>query len=169
MRRNLTILLSALLWLSTASAGADPASVRGVWLTEEGEAKIEITSCASDEYAETGASEAELCGKIVWLEDPFDEKGRPDVDDENPEPSRRDRLILGMPLLWGFAHDPESGRWQGGEVYDPENGKTYDAKMWLEGDDVLNFRGYLGLSLFGRTTEWTRSDPPPAEYAPYSE
>lgn len=89
--------------------------------------------------------------------------GRPRVDRENPDPALRRRPILGLRLLEGLEHDGD-GEWSGGTVYDPETGKTYKSKARLgEGGDVLHLRGYIGFSLLGRTTEWTRV---PADAAP---
>ena len=48
------------------------------------------------------------------------------------------------------------GLWKKGTIYDPDNGKTYKCKLRLVSDDVLNVRGYIGVSLIGRTSQWTR-------------
>jgi uncharacterized protein (DUF2147 family) len=58
-----------------------------------------------------------------------------------------------MEILSGFTY--EDGRWTGGEIYDPKSGKTYSCNMKLKANK-LEIRGYVGLSLFGRTTTWTR-------------
>jgi uncharacterized protein (DUF2147 family) len=44
--------------------------------------------------------------------------------------------------------------WSGGTVYDPKSGNTYKAKMWRDGKN-LKLRGYIGISLFGRSSQWT--------------
>ena len=46
--------------------------------------------------------------------------------------------------------------WKGGTVYDPKSGKTYSGKMTLVSPNKLDMRGFVGISLFGRTTTWTR-------------
>jgi uncharacterized protein (DUF2147 family) len=48
--------------------------------------------------------------------------------------------------------------WAGGKIYDPENGKTYSCKMVLDGEQYLKVRGYIGISLLGRTEIWTRAE-----------
>jgi uncharacterized protein (DUF2147 family) len=139
-----------------ATAQADsatmPASdaVVGIWVTEEEDARIEI-------YREGDRFD----GKIVWIENPTytaDEDpvraGQPRTDDDNPDPELRGQPILGMRLLHGFEYKGDR-KWEGGRIYDPENGKTYKCKMRLE-DGVLKIRGYVGISLLGRTTEWRR-------------
>jgi uncharacterized protein (DUF2147 family) len=54
---------------------------------------------------------------------------------------------------------PDGDEWSGGEILDPETGKTYRAKMRLEdGGRKLIVRGYIGFSLFGRSQTWLRTD-----------
>jgi uncharacterized protein (DUF2147 family) len=100
-------------------------------------------------------------GAIVWLAEPIygpdDEQGmggQPKVDRENPDPELKKRPIIGLPLVEGFSYAGKN-RWKGGTIYDPNNGKTYSCKLKLNGD-VLKVRGYIGVSLIGRTTQWTR-------------
>lgn len=64
-----------------------------------------------------------------------------------------------MIVLWG--HRPERGRWSGGRVLDPEMGKDYPGRLWLEGPDRLRVRGYWGP--FHRTQTWHRLKEPRAE------
>ena len=66
----------------------------------------------------------------------------------------KNQLILGMVLLRNFHPDGED--WVGGTVVDPENGKEYKGKIWTEGNDKLHLRGYIGISLLGRTEAWVR-------------
>jgi uncharacterized protein (DUF2147 family) len=71
---------------------------------------------------------------------------------------RRGQRIVGMEILRHMHRDGDSGNtWSGGEILDPENGKTYKAKMTLEeGGQKLVVRGYIGISLFGRSQTWMR-------------
>jgi uncharacterized protein (DUF2147 family) len=64
------------------------------------------------------------------------------------------QLILGMVIMRNFHPDRED--WVGGTVVDPENGKEYKGKIWAEGNDKLHLRGYIGISLLGRTEVWIR-------------
>lgn len=85
---------------------------------------------------------------------------KPDTDRNNPDPTLRDRSLMGITFLWGFTYEPKKNRWKDGKVYDPNNGKTYDAKLSLAKDSkVLKMRGYIGISLFGRTAEFERVEP----------
>jgi len=66
----------------------------------------------------------------------------------------KNQLILGMIFLRNFH--PDGDDWVGGTVVDPENGSTYKGKIWAEGNDKLHMRGYIGISLLGRTEVWVR-------------
>ena len=76
------------------------------------------------------------------------------LDDRNPDPSLRHRPLLGIALLHGFRYDDRV--WTGGTIYDPNSGKTYSCTLRLKAANALEVRGYVGLSLFGRTELWTR-------------
>ena len=121
----------------------DADAILGQWYTEEGRSLVEIYKC-----------EQSYCGKIVWLKYPKDEEGREKVDKENPDETKRARKLIGLDIVWGFSFEGEDG-WRNGKIYDPKNGKTYSCRMVLEGNS-LKVRGYVGFSLLGRTTVWTR-------------
>jgi uncharacterized protein (DUF2147 family) len=71
--------------------------------------------------------------------------------------SRRNQPVIGMTIIWGMTKQGEE--YQGGEVLDPENGKIYRAKMKLEdGGKTLHVRGFIGISLLGRTQVWMREE-----------
>lgn len=114
-----------------------PDAVLGTWLTAAKDGRVTIYKCG-DKY----------CGRITWSDTPED------LDDKNPDPSQRSNKVLGMTIMWGFVHD--GGRWVGGRVYDPDSGKTYKGRMWLESADVLRLKGFVGITLLGRTETWTR-------------
>jgi uncharacterized protein (DUF2147 family) len=68
---------------------------------------------------------------------------------------RKDKPIVGMTILWGLKKDGDT--WGGGEILDPHNGKIYRCKMTLSADGKsLNVRGFIGISLLGRTQAWWR-------------
>lgn len=131
------------------AAGAD--DVVGVWDNQEKDAKIELFKCAE-----------QYCGKIVWLKEPnypADSKdgmpGTPKLDRHNPDPALGKTPIIGLKIVQGLAYDGDN-RWKGGTIYDPKNGKTYKSKVTLVAPDRLELRGYIGISLIGRTATWTR-------------
>lgn len=122
----------------------------GIWYTDGGESKVEVYKCGE-----------QFCGKIIWLEEPnyADEDpmaGKPKVDRENPDESKQGQPIIGLEIMQGFQFDGEE--WVEGEIYDPEKGKTYSCYMALKGDGKkLKVRGFVGVSLLGRTTYWKRA------------
>lgn len=120
--------------------------VKGIWLNQDEDAKIEI-------YENGG----KFFGKIVWLKTPIDpETNKPKVDKHNPDPSLRNRPTLGLEILKGFTFDGKE-EWKDGTIYDPKSGKTYSCYMRLENKNKLKIRGFIGVSMLGRTTYWTRS------------
>jgi len=143
MKFQLLFFLFSTLPLSlNAQSKAD--EVLGIWVTDDGKARIEI-------YKEAG----KYSGKIVWLKEPKNEKGEIKLDKENPNDELSKRPILGINLVSGFTFDGDD-RWEDGEIYDPESGKTYSSHMKLK-RGKLEIRGYIGISMFGRTVVWTRA------------
>jgi uncharacterized protein (DUF2147 family) len=73
------------------------------------------------------------------------------------EGERKDKPIVGMSILWGLKKDGE--QYTGGEILDPKNGKIYRAKMkLLDGGKKLEVRGFIGVSLLGRSQTWLRME-----------
>jgi uncharacterized protein (DUF2147 family) len=152
-------LLGAALALAAAVGAAAPSGtdrVVGLWLTEEQDAHVQVVR-VGDAYE----------GTIVWLKEPRfptdDDQGmagRPKVDRENPDPALRATPIVGLRIVQGFRF--RDGEWKDGTIYDPNNGKTYKCRMWFEGE-TLRVRGYIGFSLLGRSTSWTRVASPSGE------
>ena len=124
----------------------DANDVTGIWYNEEKDARFEI-------YGDGG----EYFAKIVWLEEPIDpETGKPKLDDENPDEDKQTRPLKGLVFMKNFVFEGD-GLWEDGEIYDPKSGKTYDCYIEMESPDKLKVRGYIGISLIGRTSYWTRA------------
>ena len=66
-----------------------------------------------------------------------------------------EKKLVGKVILRDLQHD-EGADYKGGKIYDPESGKTYSCKATRQADGNLKVRGFIGASLFGRTTLWTR-------------
>lgn len=67
----------------------------------------------------------------------------------------KDKPVIGMTIVWGLKDKGDV--WKGGKILDPDNGKTYSCKMELaENGKELNVRGFIGISLIGRTQTWYR-------------
>lgn len=139
-------LLGPLIWLSAASTAvplsatvsAGEAGVRGYWQEPSG-GVIEIALCAQG-----------LCLTIVAL--PPGEHPRTDV--HNPDVKLRGRALCGLRIGQDFTQT-DAQHAEGGRLYDPKSGLTYSSSMMAQGN-TLKLRGYVGISLFGRTETWTR-------------
>lgn len=133
------LLFSASAQLAIAQSKDD---ILGKWINSSGEGQIEIFK-KGDKYF----------GKLVWIKEP-NENGKPKVDAKNPNASLRSKPILGLEIVKDFVYDDKE--YVDGKVYDPKTGKTYSGKMTLEGANKLNMRGFIGISLIGRTEAWKR-------------
>jgi uncharacterized protein (DUF2147 family) len=132
MKKYLLLLILYLLAVITGFAQSNnlPNTINGIYWSPKKDAKIEIYEKAGHYF-----------GKTIWM-------AIPGKDKKNPKQVLRNRELLGLDLLTDFAFD--NGAYSGGEVYDPESGKTYDCIMTLKAGQ-LKVRGYVGISLFGRT------------------
>lgn len=76
------------------------------------------------------------------------------MDKQNPDKAKQSQKLLGLNMIYGFEYDDEE--WVDGYIYNPEDGKTYDCKMWLENGDVLNVKGTVGPKWMGigKTVTW---------------
>lgn len=118
----------------------------GIWLTDGKEpAKIQVYKTGEKYY-----------GKIIWLKNPI-ENGKQRVDANNPDKAKRINPIVGLIMLTGFKFNGDD-EWKGGDIYDPESGKTYSSYMYLKDKNTIKVRGYIGISLFGRTETWSRTN-----------
>ncbi|MCC7298339.1 MAG: DUF2147 domain-containing protein [Bacteroidia bacterium] len=143
---GLTLGLTAFTTLKPFDAEAD--KIQGTWLNQEGTAHVQIFKAANGQFA------GKYYGKIVWLKEP-NENGKPKVDKENPIASKKTKPLMGLMLLNDFSYDSDEKEWSGGTIYDPKNGKTYSCYITMDGNK-LNVRGYIGISIIGRTAVWTR-------------
>jgi len=138
-----SILLLANSAIASTSIGPDDIVV--VWKTGEGTAMVRIYK-NGDKYQ----------GKVVWLKEPIDpETGKPKVDKNHPDEASRKRAVLGLINIWGFLYK-DNNTWDDGNIYDPKNGNTYSCTIKLTSPNSLEVRGYIGVSLIGRTDNWTR-------------
>lgn len=140
--KNLCFLIGFLL-VSFLTQAQDITS--GTWYNDKKTAKIQF-------YEQGG----KIFGKIVWLKEP-NENGKPRVDKNNPDAKLKTKPLLGLVFLKNFEKDGEKS-WEDGTIYDPENGKTYSCKMTQTSSTTLDVRGYIGISLIGRTSKFTKAD-----------
>jgi uncharacterized protein (DUF2147 family) len=100
-------------------------------------------------------SHGTLSGRIVSIKSESAAEGKTRTDIHNPDPSKRARPIIGLVMMSGFVRESDT-HWDHGTIYDPRNGNTYSCSMDLDGPDTIKVRGYIGISLLGRTETWTR-------------
>ncbi len=131
----------------------EAAAIEGDWLVQSRDAIIRIER-QGDQYQ----------GSIVWqLHDTYGPEDGPALngkivtDRNNPDPALRARHLTGLQLLWGLHYDPDRHMWVDGQVYDSDNGKTYHCQIHLQDNDHLILRGFIGISLLGGSTTWTRA------------
>lgn len=137
--------MGAMLALLSATAWSQEGP-QGRWITASGNLEVEIAPCAKA-----------LCGTVTQV------LGNRSMSRDGQEMKAADtRPAMGMKILQNFVaetlEDQRTTRWEG-EIYNRENGKTYACLMWLNADGSLQVRPYVGLSLFGRTQTWQRSQP----------
>ncbi len=145
-------------WLTATLAGALFASVPmafadnlgtpvGVWETiddhtHEPAALVQITQSGDGTFS----------GKIIKG---LNANDAPDRRCTQCTDERKDQKIQGMTVIRGMKREGE--KWDGGRILDPMNGREYSCAMHLEsGGQKLVVRGYIGVSLLGRSQTWTR-------------
>jgi uncharacterized protein (DUF2147 family) len=132
--------LTLMLWAAGSGAllAQQASPILGRWLTQPGDGIIEITRAADNTYH----------GTIIGGNAPHR------VDEHNPDPARRQQLLLGQVILKDMHED--DGALVGGTIYEPDTGRTYKCRIETLDRDRLKVRGFIGVSLLGRSQVWTR-------------
>jgi len=130
---------------SLAFAQATPA---GLWKTIDDETKAEKSLVRVTE------SGGVYSAKIEKLMDP----SKQDAKCDKCSDERKDQPILGMTILRKVTKNAgDAELWDGGEILDPNNGKTYKVRLKpIDGGKKLEVRGYVGMPMLGRTQTWLR-------------
>ena len=123
-----------------AARAADPS---GMWLSQDGDAKMRVSHCG-----------ANVCGVIAWLKQPNDENGKPKLDKNNADASKRNRPVIGVPVVLGMKPDG-ADKWSG-QVYNAEDGKTYSGSFALSGPTQAVLKGCIAIICKSKT--WTRTN-----------
>lgn len=133
-------MMSVALFALAASAAASPDAVVGRWKTETRNGIVEITRCS-----------ASLCGKLLSSDGI---NANPALKDTNNKDEKlRGRALKGLQILGGFSF--KDGVWNGGTIYNAEDGKTYDARITSVDPNTLKLRGCIFVPLCKNQT-WTR-------------
>ena len=140
------LLLATTLYILSFPVLAQADDILGTWFNEPKDSKIEIYKKGNAYY-----------GKIIWLKDNTNDDGTaPKVDKNNEDPKEQIKPIVGKVIVHDLVWDEDDTEWDDGEIYDPRSGNTYSAYAKLESKDLLFLKGYIGFSLLGRSTYWTR-------------
>lgn len=129
-------------WAQTATG------IVGRWATQGFGSIVEIGPCA-------GGDETTLCGRIVWLWERKDSKGRPRTDYENPDTALRARSLIGVEIIRDLRQTAPD-EWGGGAIYNPDDGRTYSGRIRLE-NGALDLRG-CALKILCQTQTWRRPE-----------
>ena len=138
------LLLTLLIATFSAQAAPNPDAVLGVWKNGEGTGMIQIFK-KGDKYF----------GRLVWLKVPNNPDGTPRTDVNNPDEAKRKTPLKGLENMRDFVAAGDN-KWEEGKIYDPKNGSDYSCEMTLVDANTLEVRGFIGVSLFGRTDVWKR-------------
>lgn len=147
LRSAKQVAVAGVLMAGAVVAMAQSASAVGTWQTIDDhtgqpKALVQITP----------DSNGNLTGKIIKG---LSANDNPDRRCTACTDSRKDQLMLGMTIINDMKKDGDG--WDGGQILDPENGKIYKCNMRLEdGGQKLVVRGYIGVSLLGRSQTWIR-------------
>lgn len=131
------LIIFCMMLFKPLAQGVSKESIVGEWLSENKDGKILIFK-QGDKFF----------GKISWGKDATRKDGK------NPDERLRNQTIVGSVILKNFEFTGE--KWENGTVYDPNNGKIYSSTIKLRTSNQLELRGFIGVSLLGRTTVWTR-------------
>lgn len=128
---------------NTAASRADPKEAPlGLWLTQAGDAKVLIRQCG-----------AAICGEVTWLQEPIDSAtGKPQRDEQNPDPRLRARPMIGIELFISML--PSAANAWSGRVYNANNGQTYAGSVALRADGRLEVKRCSGPVCLSEM--WTR-------------
>jgi uncharacterized protein (DUF2147 family) len=119
----------------------------GLWKSIDDETKTEKSLVRITEAGGT------LSGKIEKLLDP----SKQDAKCDKCSDARKGQAVLGMTIITGVKAGAGAAIWEGGEVLDPNNGKSYKVRIKpVDGGKKLEVRGYIGSPLLGRTQTWIR-------------
>lgn len=120
-----------------AGAHADPHNVFGTYATTEGTSHVQISDCG----------DGTPCGRVVWI----DPASLPEGTTPETATSKSGENVLGLTMLQGFERKQKD--WRNGTVYDPENDRTYAARIKRLDDGRLELKGCVGP--FCQTQVWT--------------
>jgi uncharacterized protein (DUF2147 family) len=142
-RFSLVLAACSLGLISLTSIPARAGDPTGMWLSQDGDVKIKVSNCSGG-----------ICGHIAWLKEPNDKNGKPKVDINNADASKRGRPIMGSAVILPMKAD-SADKWSG-QVYNAEDGKTYSGSFALSGATKADLKGCVAIIC--KTKTWTRTN-----------
>ncbi len=139
MRVTALSLFCVYISLSAGASAQAISDVTGTWRTVRHGALVLITDCG----------DGTPCGALAEVSAAVTDGHSTDI--RNPDPTKRDRPLVGVPILWGFT--PSDTGWGGGRLYNPDDGKTFRSYLQLLSPSDLRVTGCLGP--FCRSQVWT--------------
>lgn len=139
---------AAMICSSLVSIAQSPPSdkIIGIWLSTDSEVGLKFEIFKSD---------GKYYGKLLWASNMYEADGKtPKSDFKNPNKTLQSRSRRGIMNITGLIF--EDGEYTNGQLYNPDDGDTYSLNAKLKGGDKLEFRGYIGISLFGKTMNFKR-------------
>jgi uncharacterized protein (DUF2147 family) len=142
------VLMALAATFAMACAAAEPTPA-GLWKTIDDSSKVEKSLVRITE------ANGVYSGRIEKILDPA---AKPDAVCDECTGELKGKPIVGLTILRGIKKSAETeGQWDGGTVFDPNNGKTYKARLKPSEDGKkLEMRGYIGTPMFGRSQVWVR-------------
>ncbi len=132
--RWLIILLTSIVMLAP-----ERDEIKGVWLTEDKNYKVKISD-------DSGT----LDGKIIWIRE-----GSAEIDVNNPQEEKRNTPLKNIQLIQNLKYVEGEHKWEA-EIYSPKYGQTFDCEVWLEEENKLVVKAFIGFSFINSTEILTR-------------
>lgn len=128
-----------------------PKDITGYWLTANKGTIVQFYK-DGDSYH----------GKAVWHRQATDKNGKPLKDINNPDKSKRNNPLIGSLLVTNLKYNPKTKMYEGGKVYQPNTGRTFDCKVKLiRENNVMEITGTAGMSMISKTLVWSRTSGAP--------
>ena len=141
MKKKLTIFL-----LIAFSSTMNAQTIFGNWLSKNKD------TGTIDSVIKVYKKDGKVVAKIIEIKD----TSRQNAVCELCEGKNKNKPILGLNILTGL--EKQDDEWSGGTILDPRNGKVYQSYIKLVNPNKIKLRGYIGISLFGKTAYWERAE-----------
>jgi uncharacterized protein (DUF2147 family) len=113
-------------------------SILGDWTTQGYGARVRVRPCE--------ANPEQICGVVTWLWEPLGKDSKPLLDVQNSDVSLQSRPVIGLDIIHGFSpmtHNGQAQQWSQGKIYNPADGRTYNAKIKQRNADTLELEGCM--------------------------